>query len=184
MLNKKMLVVVDMQNDFVDGALGSEQAQEIVDKVCKKIEEWEGDIMYTLDTHTPDDYMQTTEGEDLPVPHCLIGSDGHKLNSKVRDALAKKAGSESNMLYNELSKHTFGSPRLASCVSLCSSDVEIVGLCTDTGVISNAIMIRNWHETMRVTVDASCCAGVTPQRHRIALEAMKCCGIKVINDEH
>lgn len=179
----KMLVVVDMQNDFIDGALGSKHAEAIVDKVCEKIKNWEGHIVYTLDTHTPEDYPNTTEGKDLPVPHCMAGSDGHKLHSKVYDAIRKKIGRESDMLYHEFQKRCFGSMELAACFADQYDYVELIGLCTDVCVISNAVILRNWKENMRVVVDASCCAGVTPDSHKIALAAMKCCGIQVIGDE-
>ena len=180
---KKILVVVDMQNDFIDGALGSEHAAAVVDKVCEKIKGWDGDIVYTLDTHTPEDYPNTTEGKDLPIPHCMIGSDGHKLNTKVRDALQKKLGRAFDLVYHEYTKQCFGSVELAAMIGEQTDFIELIGLCTDVCVISNAVILRNWKPNMRVVVDASCCAGVTPESHKVALAAMKCCGIQVIGDE-
>ena len=178
----KLLVIVDMQNDFIDGALGSPQAQDIVDKVCEKIRTWDGEIAYTMDTHTPDDYLNTTEGKDLPIPHCMIGSDGWQMNSKVYDAIRKRNKHADDMKYFEYGKSCFGSFNLAACVGDHFNYVELVGLCTDVCVISNAILLRNWKDTMEVVVDASCCAGVTLDSHKIALEAMRNCGIHLIND--
>lgn len=175
---KKILVVVDMQNDFVDGALGSEQAVAIVDGVVKKIENFDGDIIVTYDTHG-ENYINTQEGKNLPVPHCIKGSDGWKLNSKVQAAVDKRE-------YKAIEKPTFGSTELPEYIRANydpdETEIELIGLCTDICVVSNALLIKaNFIET-KVSVDASCCAGVTVESHNAALTTMKMCQVNVINE--
>lgn len=182
-MKKKALIVVDMQNDFIDGSLGNEHAAAIVEKVCQKIKDWDGDIYYTMDTHKPDTYAKTTEGKNLPVDHCMAGTHGWDMNGRVYAALWDKVESIDYMCHHAFGKECFGSVELAVRVASEHQYVELTGLCTDVCVISNAVMIRNQNPYMQVVVDASCCAGVTPENHRTALEAMKCCGIQVINDE-
>ena len=172
---KKILVVVDMQKDFVDGALGSREAVAIVPAVAKKVEEFDGDIFVTYDTHR-ENYMETAEGKKLPVPHCIKGTDGWELNAEVAKALANKR-------YTPVEKVTFGSvdlPRLIKkTVGEDEFTVEIIGLCTDICVVSNALIIKaNFPETP-VSVEAACCAGVTPEKHEAALETMRSCQIDV-----
>lgn len=172
---KKILVVVDMQKDFVDGALGSREAVAIVPAVAKKVEEFDGDIFVTSDTHR-ENYMETAEGKKLPVPHCIKGTDGWELNAEVAKALANKR-------YTPVEKVTFGSvdlPRLIKkTVGEDEFTVEIIGLCTDICVVSNALIIKaNFPETP-VSVEAACCAGVTPEKHEAALETMRSCQIDV-----
>lgn len=177
---KKVLVVVDMQHDFIDGVLGTSEARAIVPKVVEKINSWDGPVILTMDTHNKDTYEHTTEGKDFPVLHCVEYTDGWCIEEQVY-AAAKKKGA--NLL--TCCKETFGSMHLNSMVigEALRQNFELVGLCTDVCVISNAVILRNLSPFAEVTVDASCCAGVTPEKHRIALEAMKNCGIKVINDE-
>ena len=175
---KKVLIVVDMQKDFVDGALGSKEAVAIVDNVVKKIEGFDGDIIVTYDTH-PENYMETQEGKNLPVPHCIKGSDGWKLDAKVQAAVDKKG-------CKAIEKPTFGSTELPEYIKAAydPSDIEIelIGLCTDICVVSNALMMKaNFLETP-VSVDASCCAGVTVDTHNAALTTMKMCQVKVIGE--
>ena len=168
----KILVVVDMQNDFIDGALGTPEAQAIVEKVQKKIEACRQDgwrIIFTRDTHT-DQYMQTQEGKHLPVPHCIRGSRGWEISPAL-----DWTGSEL------VDKPTFGSPALAELIAAKKNVavVELVGLCTDICVISNAMILKARLPEVEIAVDSSCCAGVTPASHENALEAMKMCQITI-----
>ena len=176
---KKILVVVDMQKDFVDGALGSNEAVAIVPAVVKKIKGFEGDIFVTLDTHY-ENYMETAEGKKLPVPHCIKGTNGWKLNADVEKVLADKK-------FTPVEKVTFGSVDLPGLIKDAVGDeefeVELIGLCTDICVVSNALLIKANFPEINVTVDAACCAGVTPDKHKAALETMRSCQIKVVNYE-
>ncbi len=172
---KKILVVVDMQKDFVDGALGSKEAVAIVPNVVKKIEEFDGEIFVTYDTHF-ENYMDTNEGKNLPVPHCIKGTDGWELNKEVMDAFNNKA-------YTTVEKITFGSVDLPELVGKAAGDeefsVELIGLCTDICVVSNALLLKANFPEMTIMVDAACCAGVTPESHEAALTTMKMCQIEV-----
>lgn len=175
---KKILIVVDMQKDFVDGALGSAEAAAIVDNVVKKIEGFEGDIIVTYDTH-PESYMETQEGKNLPVPHCIKGTDGWELDEKVQAALDKRE-------YKAIEKPTFGSTELPLYIkenyNPSELEIELIGLCTDICVVSNALLMKaNFLET-KVSVDASCCAGVTPESHNAALTTMKMCQVNVYGE--
>ena len=154
---KKLLIVVDMQNDFVDGALGTKEAQGIVDNVVSKIKAFDGDIYATFDTHF-EDYMETSEGAKLPVPHCIKGTEGWCLNEKVQNALDEKG-------YTKVEKVTFGS-------------VGLPQLIADTYNVAE-IEIEHFPE-IRISVDSSCCAGVTPEKHSAALETMASCQIDVL----
>ena len=172
---KHFLIVVDMQKEFVDGALGSPEAQAIVPNVMDKILSFEGQIFATLDTHNAD-YMETAEGKKLPVPHCIKGTPGWMLDDGVAAALEQKG-------YTPVEKVTFGSvllPRLlyqAAGGELFSA--ELIGLCTDICVVSNALMVKANFPEMEISVDSSCCAGVTPATHEAALATMRCCQIDV-----
>ncbi len=172
---KKILVVVDMQNDFVDGVLGSAQATAIVDNVVNKIENFDGDIIATYDTHF-ENYMQTNEGKHLPVPHCIKGTDGWELNGKVKTALESKG-------YTPIEKITFGSIELPDTVKSLVGDedfsLELIGLCTDICVVSNALLLKASFPETEISVDSACCAGVSVVTHYAALDTMKCCQIKV-----
>ena len=172
---KKLLIVVDMQKDFVDGALGSAQAVDIVDNVVKKIETFDGDIIVTYDTHG-EDYMQTQEGSNLPVPHCIKGTPGWELDEKVQAALDQRT-------YTSLEKPTFGSTALPELIKTvydpAQLEIELCGLCTDICVVSNALLLKaNFLETP-VSVDPRCCAGVTVESHNAALLTMKMCQVRV-----
>lgn len=172
----KLLIVVDMQNDFIDGSLGTKEAENIVDNVVKKIETFEGDIICTLDTHS-DDYLDTQEGKNLPVKHCIKNTDGWKINSKVKDALEKKSNS---VEYIE-KINSFGSLSLGKLLAVKKyKEITLIGLCTDICVISNAIIARSSYPESLITIDSSCCAGVTPQSHQNALDAMKICQINIV----
>ena len=173
---KKILIVVDVQKDFVDGALGSKEAVAIVDNVVNKIQTFDGDIIVTYDTH-PENYMETQEGKNLPVPHCIKSTDGWKLDEKVQSAL-------NSLSYKTIEKPTFGSTELPEYIKENYNpdeiEIELIGLCTDICVVSNAHLLKaNFLET-KISVDAKCCAGVTPDTHNAALTTMKMCQINVI----
>ena len=168
----KILVVVDMQNDFIDGALGTPEAVAIVPRVINKIKEYEknGDmIIYTKDTHF-DNYLDTQEGKNLPVKHCIKGTHGHNIPSDIQrghDFVIEKL--------------TFGSVDLAEKLkSMEFDEIELVGLCTDICVVSNALLVKASFPEKKVTVDSSCSAGVTPETHEAALTTMKMCQVNVI----
>ena len=171
---KKVLIVVDMQRDFVDGALGTAEAQAIVAGVVNKIDSFDGDVIVTYDTHT-EDYMLTSEGKNLPVPHCIKGTDGWELDSAVQSVVDKKQATV-------FEKPTFGSTALAEYVKDNYGDdvsIELVGLCTDICVVSNALLLKATLPEAVISVDSSCCAGVTPESHDAALTTMKMCQINV-----
>lgn len=171
----KLLVVVDMQNDFVDGALGTKEAVAIVpaviDKVCAAMEEG-AFIIFTRDTHYAC-YLETAEGKSLPVPHCIQGTTGWEIVSDLQKCVGAYP-------YLVLDKRTFGSMDLCEFIQSNKPDqVELVGLCTDICVISNALLAKAAWPEAEVSVDASCCAGVTPESHNNALAAMKMCQIVI-----
>lgn len=172
---RKLLIVVDMQVDFTFGALKNEDAIAIIPAVKEKIERFGGEVIFTLDTHT-DDYMQTQEGKKLPVPHCIKGTAGHRLVS-VLEPLAEKA-----RIYE---KETFGCVKLALDLAEENraepiDEITLCGICTDICVISNAMLIKAALPEVTVKVDSKLCAGVTPDSHNTALNAMKACQIEVI----
>ncbi|MCR5041273.1 MAG: cysteine hydrolase [Clostridia bacterium] len=173
---KKILVVVDMQKDFVDGALGSREAAAIVPAVVRKIGGFDGEIFVTFDTHF-ENYSDTAEGRKLPVPHCIKGTDGWELNAEVKKALEAKK-------FTPVEKNTFGSADLPGLIGKTAGDgefsIELIGLCTDICVVSNALIIKANFPEAPIAVDAACCAGVTPQKHEAALETMRSCQIEVI----
>lgn len=169
----KVLVVVDMQNDFIDGALGTKEAVAIVPHVKEKIENFDGVVLYTRDTHF-EDYMNTQEGHNLPVPHCIKGTDGWQIRPEL-DTLRQTEA---------IDKVTFGSKDLVDVLKTIEDIEEItfVGLCTDICVISNVMVTKAFYPEIPLVVDAKCCAGVSVQTHLNALEAMKVCQVKVINE--
>ena len=173
---KKILVVVDMQKDFVDGALGTAEAVQIVGNVVKKINSFDGEIIVTYDTHF-ENYLNTAEGEKLPVEHCIKGTAGWNLASEVQSALE-------NRKYRTVEKLTFGSVELPAIVGEITKgeefSIELVGLCTDICVVSNALILKASYPEVPITVDSSCCAGVTPETHNSALTTMKMCQINII----
>lgn len=171
-----ILIVVDMQNDFIDGALGTEEAVRIVPAVARRIRAFSGPVIFTRDTHHSD-YLNTQEGRRLPVPHCIEGTHGWQINPEL-DALRTLPA---------VDKPGFGSVRLMEMLAAMNaeeavSSVTLIGLCTDICVISNAMLIKAALPEVPVAVDASCCAGVSPASHKNALEAMKLCQIEIIND--
>ena len=172
---KKLLIVVDYQKDFVDGSLGFSGAELLDGPIAAKIAAYRAagdDVVFTLDTHGPD-YPATQEGRRLPVPHCIKGTPGWEL----ADAFKELAGTR-------FEKGTFGSRELAEYVRDGGfSQAEVVGLCTDICVISNALLIKAFCPELPVSVDASCCAGVSPESHENALKAMEMCQIDVVRKE-
>ena len=171
-----ILIVVDMQNDFIDGALGTAEAVAIVPKVADKIRDFSGRVIFTRDTHG-EDYMDTQEGKNLPVPHCIKETEGWQISPMLQE-LCKE---------DPIDKVTFGSESLASILKKENEEnsigsITLIGLCTDICVISNALLIKAFLPEVPMVVDASCCAGVTPESHRNALAAMKTCQIKIENE--
>lgn len=167
----KLLVVVDMQKDFIDGALGTSEAQKIVPNVVDEIRNFDGDVVFTFDTHSSI-YLETREGKYLPVEHCIKGTDGWKLDKAIEPLAAGKKCFE---------KPTFGSVELAEYVADSDyTDITLIGLCTDICVISNAMLIKAYLPEVNVSVKASCCAGVAPESHENALSSMKMCQIEII----
>ena len=172
----KYLIVVDMQNDFITGSLGTKEAEAILPKVIEKVKNYDGTIIYTRDTHQAD-YMATQEGKNLPVEHCIEGTWGWMLADELEKLSA------GHTVFN---KPTFGSTELAKYLTeenkkSAIEEIELCGLCTDICVISNAFVIKANLTEVPVSVDASCCAGVTPESHLNALAAMKMCQVSVIN---
>ena len=184
---RKILVVIDMQNDFIDGALGTKEAEAIVDKVVAKIKDYpKEDVYATQDTHE-EDYLLTQEGKNLPVEHCIRGTKGWEFRPEIEKLLEKD---------HIFEKPTFGSVELAEQMkriafedlereNLSSSsdsagiEIEIVGLCTDICVVSNALLFKAEMPETKISVDASCCAGVTPDKHKAALATMESCQIQI-----
>ena len=186
----RVLVVVDMQNDFIDGALGTEEARAIVPKVIEKIRNFNGDkIIYTMDTHD-EDYLETMEGKKLPVPHCIDRTHGWNLNEQVETEI-NIARTERGIAELGLYKYTFGSTDLYHDLTRIFYrdtepgtyfEVEFVGLCTDICVISNVMIAKASIPEAVIKVDASCCAGTSIEAHKNALYAMKQCHIDIVNE--
>ena len=172
----RYLIVVDMQKDFIDGSLGTAEAVSIVEPVTELVTTWEGPVIFTRDTHT-EDYMNTQEGRNLPVPHCIRETDGWQIERGLQ-ALCDQRGSK------VFDKPTFGCTELAAYLVQQNAletidEIVLVGLCTDICVISNAMLIKASLPEVPMAVVADCCAGVTPESHERALEAMKVCQIAV-----
>ena len=170
----KILIVVDMQTDFIDGALGTKEALAIVPYVKGVIEGFDGKVFFTRDTHF-DNYMETQEGKNLPVPHCIKDTSGWQIRAEL-DALRTTEA---------IDKLTFGSKDLVEILKK-EGDMEsitLVGLCTDICVISNAMVLKAFFPEIPLIVDAKGCAGVTPESHARALEAMKVCQVQVTNEQ-
>jgi len=171
---KDILIVVDMQNDFVDGALGTAEAVSIVPNVKKKIEEFDGLVLFTRDTHESN-YLETQEGKNLPVPHCIRGTHGWEIREEL-EALRKT---------DPIDKITFGSSELGGILCDLNEKEEIgsitfIGICTDICVISNAMIAKAFLPEVPVIVDARCCAGVSVESHENALKAMEVCQVNVL----
>lgn len=176
---KKILVVIDMQNDFIDGALGTPEAVAIVENVKAKILSYpKENVFATRDTHHQY-YMDTQEGRNLPVPHCIRGTDGWQIRPEIAELIFPD---------HIVDKPTFGSTQLAKLMEILERreedgiEIELVGLCTDICVVSNALLLKASMPETPISCDASCCAGVTPAKHEAALETMRSCQIRIIND--
>ena len=179
---RKVLIVVDMQNDFVKQTLNSNEALAIIPNVVAKVKNWDGELLFTRDTHY-ESYINTLEGQKLPVPHCIYKTDGWQIIDELTHFIKHS--------YDIVDKHTFGFEgwrheildRYANDINALSElDITLIGVCTDICVVSNALALRMFYPNAKITVDASCCAGVTPEKHAAALEVMKSCQIDVINE--
>ncbi len=173
---KKILIVIDMQNDFIDMALGTKEAAAIVNQVKEKIRSYPAEnVIATMDTHGTN-YMETQEGKNLPVEHCIKGTEGWEIRPDIQELLRGAKIFE---------KPTFGSIAMAEYIRELSEkeelELEMVGLCTDICVVSNALLLKAAMPEIRISVDAACCAGVTPEKHLAALETMRSCQIYVTN---
>ncbi len=194
----KIIVVVDMQNDFVTGCLGSSEAQAIVPVMVERLKEYDSSenlVFFTKDTHY-DNYMDTQEGKNLPVPHCIEGTPGWSIVKDISSYVDYGSRfctySAADVIKSRVLKNTFGSTQLAEIIEDIVADgsedtytvdeVIFMGVCTDICVISNVMLIKAHCPELLVTVDASCCAGVTPESHKNALAAMKMCQVNVINE--
>jgi nicotinamidase-related amidase len=171
-----ILIVVDMQNDFVDGSLGTPEAQRIVDHVVEKIMHFEGRVLFTQDTHESD-YLETQEGVRLPVEHCIRGTKGWELVPAIEALLMPES--------QVIEKPTFGSSELVGLLERLNEEepirsITLAGLCTDICVISNALLIKAYFPEIPIAVDATCCAGVTVESHQRALDAMRVCQIDIV----
>ena len=172
---RKILVVVDMQNDFIDGALGTAEAAAIVENVKARIREYDpADVFVTMDTHAPN-YLETQEGRNLPVEHCIKGTKGWQIRSDIAALLPD---------WHVYEKPTFGSVALAKDIAEIAAaeeiEIEVLGLCTDICVVSNALMLKAYMPEVQISVDPSCCAGVTPESHEAALKTMQMCQIRIM----
>lgn len=176
-MGKKILVVVDMQNDFVDGALGTPEAEAIVPAAVDEVEGFDGEVLFTQDTHAAD-YLDTQEGRNLPVEHCIKGTPGWDIIAPLR-ALQQKLGAK------VFEKPSFGSAELARYLARANAvepieSIEFIGLCTDICVVSNALLVKAVLPEVPLYVKAGCCAGVTPASHDAALATLASCQVKVL----
>ena len=173
---KHFLVVVDIQNDFVSGALGTAEAQAIIPAACNKIRGFDGEIFVTYDTHF-ENYLDSAEGKKLPVVHCVKGTEGWKQNPAIDKALEGKNATA-------VEKLTFGSVELPELIKKAAGeedfDITLIGLCTDICVVSNALILKASFPEKKIAVDPSCCAGVTPDSHNAAITTMKMCQIEIL----
>ena len=169
----KLLIIIDMQNDFIDGALANPAAQAIVPGIVEFAKNWTGKFGVTYDTHYAD-YLETQEGKNLPVPHCIQGTEGWEIHPEL-EALRQTAA---------IDKLTFGSKELIDVIAREDNveSVTFAGLCTDICVISNAMVVKAFYPELPLIVDAKGCAGVTPESHKNALNAMKMCQIRIENE--
>lgn len=175
----KVLVVIDAQNDFIDGALRNEEAIKAVPQIVEKIKNWDGLVVATQDTHEPD-YLNTREGKYLPIKHCIQDTEGWLIQSDIWKAIVERTKPCRFMI-----KRTFGYTMLPDLIEYeCANDkideIEFCGFCTDICVISNALIVKAAFPEVDIKVDAACCAGVTPEKHEAALSVMESCQIEVI----
>ena len=174
----KILLVIDMQNDFVDAALGTREAVAIVPAVCEEIKKDYDIVICTRDTHHKD-YLETNEGKHLPVVHCVENTDGWQLNEDVRKVMNERGS------YEIIDKPTFGSEELVSVLKRFDEkepidSITLIGLCTDICVVTNALLVKTAFPEIPVIVKADCCAGVTPESHEAALKTMQMCQIEIV----
>lgn len=174
----KVLVAIDLQNDFIDGTLGTREAQNIVSNTVEIIKDFKGTVIATRDTHH-DNYMETSEGKNLPVIHCIEGTPGHDINVDIMKALNENKG-----LYAIVDKPTFGSTKLVEILKQLDEKEKItsitaIGLCTDICVVSNVLMIKANFPEIEIKVIENSCAGVTPESHNAAITTMRMCQINV-----
>lgn len=175
-MKNRYLIVIDMQNDFIDGALGSPEARGIVENVCEKIKAFEGRVIFTQDTHD-ENYLHSQEGRLLPIPHCKKNSKGWRLHEKLEEIrfsrnfpVYEKTQFSSLSLARDLAKENEKQP---------IESIELIGICTDICVVSNALLLKAFLPETPISVDASCCAGVSPKSHLHALDTMRACQIKI-----
>ncbi len=170
---KKILIVIDMQVDFVDGSLGTKEAIAILPNVKKKIESFDGEVIFTRDTHY-ENYLETQEGRNLPVVHCVKDTNGWQIHPELSDLVG-------TYIYDKV---TFGGKDLPALISNIADgedfSITLIGLCTDICVISNAMLLKAFYPEVSISVDANCCAGVTIESHNNAIEAMKMCQIEIV----
>lgn len=185
---KKALVVVDMQNDFIDGAIGSKEAAAVVPGVIEKIKNFDGAIYYTMDTHH-ENYLHTQEGKKLPVPHCIRDTHGWQINDGVMDALNEAKSTRNGTGVVCFEKNRFGMVDIGININTIANisgynleSIEFVGLCTDICVVSNALIAKATLPEVQIIVDSSCCAGVTKESHDAALLTMKMCQVDVVGE--
>lgn len=187
----KVLVLVDLQNDFIDGSLGTEEAKAIVPRVVEKINNYpdKGNtlVLFTKDTHNSD-YMDTLEGYYLPIPHCIENTPGWSINKDISNAVKQHnflSYSSDKIINSRIYKNTFGAEDLRVFLEKFRYNIEQIefcGLCTDICVISNVLMARRVLPNTEIIVDANCCAGVTPEKHQAALEVMRSCQVQIIGE--
>lgn len=172
-MKNNVLVVVDMQNDFIDGALGTKEAEAIVPKVVQEIKDFSGEVIFTRDTHG-DNYLQTQEGQNLPVKHCIRDTEGWQLHPTLRQLAQGRT---------IIDKPAFGSLTLANYIKGKGTPdaIYLIGICTDICVISNAMILKAAFPETEIYVDSLCCAGTTPENHNNALNAMKICQIHILD---
>ena len=179
-----LLIVVDAQKDFISGYLGTPEAVEVTGKIAYKIRKFTGDIIATLDTHNKKKYFESYEGKKLPIAHCMRMTEGWLINEVIRNELDQKE----NVKYIE--KENFSATELIKkfpdykCHMYRDNKVIFVGYCTDTCVISNALLLKSFYPEIEIEVDVSCCAGTTPEKHRAAIEVMKSCQITVVGEDY
>ena len=180
---RKLLIVVDMQNDFIDSALANEEAQKIVTPIASLIREWEGDIIFTRDTHGGE-YMETQEGRCLPIPHCSYLTDGWMINDRLVDT----ATENNKCYYAFVDKNTFGmlgwDDFLIDETTEPYDEICMCGTCTDICVVSNALILKATFPETPIKVYGNLCAGVTKEKHEAALEVMRSCQCEVIDYEY
>lgn len=170
---KKILIIIDMQNDFITGSLANQDAQKIVKPICKYVEKFDGDYIYlTRDTHGTD-YLKTPEGKKLPIEHCIKNTEGWEIDSSIQKAISTKR-------HSIINKPTFGSLEWLKRKDLKRAEILICGTCTDICVVSNAVIIKAAYPQANVKVLGNLCAGLTKEKHNAALETMKSCQIEVI----